>query len=139
MLKEADSEALRAVEVHEKIRAAKDVERCRSLLRKIERASHKLDPGELLEVVQLPTPVNFPFSAHVPDTIPQVHPDSHPHESSAPIVTARISRSRPSGPLLFPLPYFPPLLKNLSAIPVDLPSPRIALCFVVVDLYPVLL
>ena len=80
MLKEANAEALRAVEVYEKIGAAKDVERCRSLLRKIERASRKLDFGELLEVVQLPTPVNFSFSAQVLDTIPQVHPDSHLHE-----------------------------------------------------------
>ena len=80
MLKEANAEALRAIEVYEKIGVAKDVGRCTSLLRKIERASRKLDFGELLEVVQLPTPVNFPLSAQVPDTIPQVHPDSHLHE-----------------------------------------------------------
>lgn len=85
MLKEANSEGLGAIEVYEKIGAAKDVERCRSLLRKIERASRKLDfNGELLEVGLLPTPVNFPFSAQVLVTIPQIHLDALYHESSAP-------------------------------------------------------
>ena len=84
MLK-ANSEALGAIEVYEKIGAAKDVERCRSLLRKIERASRKLDfNGELLEVALLPTPANFPFSAQVLVTIPQIHLDALYHESSAP-------------------------------------------------------
>ena len=59
------SEALSATDIYEKIGAAKDVEDCRVLLRKIEEAaSHEVDPnGKLLEAVLLLTPANPPLSA----------------------------------------------------------------------------
>ena len=65
MLKGAKSEALRATEVYEKIGAARGLESCRVLLRKIdEAASHELDSnGEFLETLVPPTPVNSPLSA----------------------------------------------------------------------------
>ena len=54
---EARSEALRAADVYEKIRAAKDVENCRELLRKIDMG---VNNGELLETALLPMGINFP-------------------------------------------------------------------------------
>ena len=59
MLEEAKSEALRAIDVYEKIGAAEDVKDCRALLRKIEGVtSSALDSnGELLEMVPFPMPV----------------------------------------------------------------------------------
>ena len=62
-LEEAKSEALRAAGIFEKIGAAKEVERCRAILRDIEQEMK--DPvisGELLETVPLPAFVNSPFS-----------------------------------------------------------------------------
>ena len=65
MLKEAKSEALLAADVYEKIGATKDVEYCRTLLRKIEEAaSPKTDStGEFPETVLHPTSVNSPMPA----------------------------------------------------------------------------
>jgi len=54
---EARSEALRAADVYEKIRAAKDVENCRELLRNIDMG---VNNGELLETALLPMGINFP-------------------------------------------------------------------------------
>ena len=64
MLKEAESEVLRATGVYKRIGATMDTERCSALLRKIEEASRKTDSnGNFLETVLLPTPANSPFSA----------------------------------------------------------------------------
>ena len=63
-LEEAKSEALGAIDVFERLGAAKDVERCRKILRYIEKRTEKpVTSGELLETVPLPTSVNSPFSA----------------------------------------------------------------------------
>ena len=60
MLEEAQSEALHATDIFEKIGAAKDAERCTVLVRRIEKAaSRKLGSnGKLLETMLLPTPFN---------------------------------------------------------------------------------
>ena len=47
-LGEAQSEVLRALEVYEKLGAAKDVEYCRDLLQKVEQATNDSSSGELL-------------------------------------------------------------------------------------------
>ena len=69
---EAKSEALRAAEVYERIGAAKDAERCKTILRDIEqRMRRPVAPresgfdgiGELLDTTLLPTPVNSSFLA----------------------------------------------------------------------------
>ena len=63
-LEEAKSEALGAIDVYEKLGAAKDVEDCREILRDIEKETEKpVNSGELLESVPLPTSVNSPCSA----------------------------------------------------------------------------
>jgi tetratricopeptide (TPR) repeat protein len=70
-LEEAKSEGLCAVGVYEKLGAARNMERCRKLLQRIERrttnlvTSDRLDStGKLLEVVLLPTLVNSPCLEH---------------------------------------------------------------------------
>ena len=64
MLKEAESEVMRATGVYKRIGATMDTERCSALLRKIEEASRKTDSnGKFPETVLLPTPANSPFSA----------------------------------------------------------------------------
>ena len=67
---EAKSEALRAVDVFEKIGATKDVEDCRAILRSIEVGVEELATssgsdfnGKPKETVSLPTPTNSLFSA----------------------------------------------------------------------------
>ena len=61
---EAKSEALSAVEMFEKLEAAKELERCREILQDIEKEMEKpVTSGEPLKTVPLPTPVNSPFSA----------------------------------------------------------------------------
>ena len=63
-LEEAKSEALGAIDVFERLGAAKDVERCRAILGDIEKETEKpVASGELLETVPLSTSVNSPFSA----------------------------------------------------------------------------
>ena len=63
-LEEAKSEALGAIDVFERLGAAKDVERCKKILRDIEKETEKpVTSGELSESVPLPTSVNSPFSA----------------------------------------------------------------------------
>jgi tetratricopeptide (TPR) repeat protein len=58
MFEEARFEALRAADVFEKLGAAKDIERCRELLREID----ELDPdGEFLEMMLLPAHIDFLF------------------------------------------------------------------------------
>jgi len=57
---EAKSEALHAAEVFERLQAAKDLEDCRALLRRIEK---KATAGELLETLLLPMRIHSPFSA----------------------------------------------------------------------------
>ena len=66
---EAKSEALRAVDVYEKLGAMKDLEACRELLRDIEMEMEKAGNagksyfnGEVLRIVPLPTPVNLLLS-----------------------------------------------------------------------------
>ena len=65
MLGEAKSEALRAIDICERIGALNDAEDCRDLLREIEEAtSHKMDSdGELVETELPSAPINIPFSA----------------------------------------------------------------------------
>ena len=63
-LEEAKSEALGAIDAYERLGAAKDVERCKKILRDIEKETEKpVTSGELSESVPLPTSVNSPFSA----------------------------------------------------------------------------
>ena len=63
-LEEAKFEVLGAIDVFEKLGAAKDLELCRGILRDIEKETEKtVTSGELLETVPLPTSVNSPFSA----------------------------------------------------------------------------
>ena len=63
-LEEAKSKALGAIDVFERLGAAKDVEDCRAILRDIEKETEKpVTSGELLETVLLPTSVNSPYSA----------------------------------------------------------------------------
>lgn len=68
MFEEANSEALHAVEVFEKLGAVKELERCRWLLRKISTKINRLVAtngsdfnGEFLETVPLPAHINFPL------------------------------------------------------------------------------
>ena len=65
MLKEAKSEALLAIGVYEKLGAAKGVNKCRTLLRRIEKAApRKTDSdGEFPETVLHPMSVNSPLPA----------------------------------------------------------------------------
>ena len=74
---DAVSEVLGAIETYGKIGAAEDVERCRAVLRRVERRMKKLptsgesvSSGELLETNLLPAPVNIPFQAHGNHTAP---------------------------------------------------------------------
>ena len=67
-LGEAKSEALRALDIYEKLGAAKDVEECRRLLRDIEKELNTLVASgqsdfdcELLKILHLPARVNSPF------------------------------------------------------------------------------
>ena len=63
-LEEAKSEVLGAIDVSERLGAARDLECCRVILRDIEKETEKpVTSGELLESVPLPTSVNSPFSA----------------------------------------------------------------------------
>jgi len=71
-LEEAGSEALRAVDVYEKLGAAQDVERCRGLLQRIQKglnspvASGQSDSNrELLQMVLLPRVLTFHSHQHV--------------------------------------------------------------------------
>jgi len=57
---EAKSEVLRAVGIYEKLGAAKDLEKCMRLLRKIDEAT---DGGKLLEPVRLPASIDLAVSA----------------------------------------------------------------------------
>ena len=60
-LGEAKSEVLHAASVYEKIGAAKDAERCRTILRDIEQEMKgPITSGELLKTVPLPTSVDSP-------------------------------------------------------------------------------
>lgn len=65
MLEEARSEVLRAVEVFEKLGAAKDLERCRENLQWINRDVNNpvalYFDGKPLEIVLLPAVINSPF------------------------------------------------------------------------------
>ena len=65
------AEVLRAIEIYEKLGAARDLEGCRDLLRNIERAFKELPApgesdsgGEFSEINLLPTPANFPFQCY---------------------------------------------------------------------------
>jgi hypothetical protein len=59
MFGKAKLEASRAADVYEKLGAARDLERCRELLRLID----EFDPdGELLETMVLRAHIDFPFS-----------------------------------------------------------------------------
>ena len=59
---EAKSEALRALDMLEKLGATKDVEHCKTILQNIEDVSHGSDfNGEPPEMALLFTPVNFPL------------------------------------------------------------------------------
>ena len=60
MLEETKSGVLCAIDIYERIRAAKEVERCRTLLRKIEKAAPRktYSNGKLLEKALPPTPVD---------------------------------------------------------------------------------
>jgi tetratricopeptide (TPR) repeat protein len=60
-LEEAKSEASHALEIYEKLGAAKGVGNCQSLLQKIERAMIRRSTGELFGTKLHPTPVNFHF------------------------------------------------------------------------------
>ena len=63
-LEEAKCEALGAIDVFERLGAAKDLKRCRATLRNIEKETERpVTSGELSETVPLPTSVNSPFSA----------------------------------------------------------------------------
>ena len=69
---EAKSETLRALEVFEKLGASLDLDRCRDLLRDIQKelnnpvAAHELDgDGEYLKAVLFPTPINSTSSGRV--------------------------------------------------------------------------
>ena len=63
-LEEAKSEVLGAIDVYERLGAAKGLERCRKILRDIEKRTEKpVTSGELVETVPLPTSVNSPCSA----------------------------------------------------------------------------
>jgi len=55
---EAKSEALRATDNYEKLGAAQDVERCKELLRRIDK---KMNSGELSQMMLFPVCTDFPF------------------------------------------------------------------------------
>ena len=68
--REARLEALRAIDAYEKVGAVEDLERCRSLLRSIEKEMEGLITsggpdfnGELPDTAPLPTHINVPFQA----------------------------------------------------------------------------
>jgi len=67
-VEEARAEALRAVDVYEKLGAARDLERCRELLQRIEKkmknpvASGQSDFNcEFPQIAPLPARIDFPF------------------------------------------------------------------------------
>ena len=68
MFEKARVEASHAAEIYEKLGAARDLEKCRKLLQRIDEdlnnpvLSDELDvDGELLETLPLPARVNVPF------------------------------------------------------------------------------